>query len=220
MNAGKSSLLNALVGKERALVSAAPGTTRDYLEVSDVWDGVAVTLIDTAGCARDDAIRSSGAGPRSARRGSRRRTWWSWSSTRRRTVVGAAAVRRARRARVRSKADLAPAAVADAAVIATTARTGEGLDALRAKILAVAGVSEREGSEDAFVSTARQHAAATAAREARLAGGGGRVGSTAAPGEIVALELREASRALAELRGVEVGERVLDEVFARFCIGK
>src|SRR5690606_91888 len=49
VNVGKSSLLNALVGRERALVAPAPGTTRDYLEVHDVWSGVAVTLVDTAG---------------------------------------------------------------------------------------------------------------------------------------------------------------------------
>src|SRR4029079_16074378 len=49
VNVGKSSLLNALVGKERALVAAKPGTTRDYLEVADEWEGVPVTVIDTAG---------------------------------------------------------------------------------------------------------------------------------------------------------------------------
>ncbi|MBA3541500.1 MAG: tRNA uridine-5-carboxymethylaminomethyl(34) synthesis GTPase MnmE, partial [Deltaproteobacteria bacterium] len=49
VNVGKSSLLNALVGTERALVAAAPGTTRDYLEARTEWDGVAVTLVDTAG---------------------------------------------------------------------------------------------------------------------------------------------------------------------------
>ena len=48
-NVGKSSLLNALVGRDRALVSATPGTTRDYLEAQVEWDGVKVTLVDTAG---------------------------------------------------------------------------------------------------------------------------------------------------------------------------
>jgi tRNA modification GTPase len=49
VNVGKSSLLNALVGRERALVAEKPGTTRDYLEISDVWNGVRVTIVDTAG---------------------------------------------------------------------------------------------------------------------------------------------------------------------------
>jgi tRNA modification GTPase len=85
-------------------------------------------------------------------------------------------------------------------------------------VLAVAGVADREGSEQAFVTTARQQALAAAARDAFGAALAAR--SAARPPEVVAVELREAARVLAQLRGVEVGDRVLDEVFARFCIGK
>ena len=84
--------------------------------------------------------------------------------------------------------------------------------------LGSAGVADREGSEDAFVTTARQQATAAAAREgfgAALAAWRSRQ----VP-EVVALEVRQGVAALAQLRGVEVGDRVLDEVFARFCIGK
>jgi tRNA modification GTPase len=100
----------------------------------------------------------------------------------------------------------------------TSATTGQGLDELRRRVLVVAGVADQEGSEQAFVTTARQHALASAAGSAFDAARSAR--SAQRPPELVAMELREASRALAELRGVEVGERVLDEVFARFCIGK
>ncbi|MEZ4399098.1 MAG: GTPase [Kofleriaceae bacterium] len=55
VNAGKSALFNALVGRARALVSPEPGTTRDYVEAPVVWDGVAVTLVDTAGWRADAA---------------------------------------------------------------------------------------------------------------------------------------------------------------------
>ncbi len=220
VNAGKSSLLNALVGTERALVADAPGTTRDYLEVSDVWDGVAVTLIDTAGT-RDaaDALERRGIALGAARVAAADVVVVvSDSDAPAMRSAGEGEGYGAREVRVRSKADLAPGTAPRAGVIATSAKTGAGLAELQRRVLEVAGASEQEGSEAAFVSTARQHAAASVAAThlaAALAGWAAR-----APGEIVALELRAASHALAELRGVEVGDRVLDEVFARFCIGK
>jgi small GTP-binding protein len=213
VSSGKSSLLNALVGKERALVAPQPGTTRDYLEVVDTWNGVAVTIIDTAGTrATPDAIEARGIALGEER------------------VAGADVVvvvnegqgawddgvrYGARAIVVRSKADLGGET---RGALATSAATGQGLDELRRRVLEVAGVAEREGSEQAFVTTARQQAAAAAARDALAAAlAAWREGQVA---EVVALELRQAALALAQLRGVEVGDRVLDEVFARFCIGK
>ena len=96
----------------------------------------------------------------------------------------------------------------------TSAVTGEGDPALRRRVLALAGVADR----DAFVTTARQHGRMLAARDAFAAGL--ETWNANRPPELVAIELRAGSQALAELRGVEVGERVLDELFARFCIGK
>jgi tRNA modification GTPase len=215
VNAGKSSLLNALVGRERALVDAEPGTTRDYLEVSTAWDGIAVTLIDTAGI-RDalDPVEARG-----IELGERRvadadvvvvlndgvAPWNDGAVYRERALV------------VRSKADLAAGSM-PAGALATSAETRVGLDELRARCLAISGVAAREGSEDALVTTERQHALAVVARDALEAGRRGWRDGLAP--ELVALELRQATTALAQLRGVEVGDRVLDEVFARFCIGK
>jgi tRNA modification GTPase len=216
VNAGKSSLLNALVGRERALVAAEPGTTRDYLEVATVWDGVAVTLIDTAGT-RDAAAPIEAHG---IALGERRvaeadvvvvlndgiAPWNDGTAYGERALV------------VRSKADLAALGSWPVGALATSAQTHAGLDELRARCLAIAGVAAREGSEDALVTTERQHALAVAARDALEASRRGWHDELAP--ELVALELRQASAALAQLRGVEVGDRVLDEVFARFCIGK
>jgi tRNA modification GTPase len=213
VNAGKSSLLNALIGTERALVAADPGTTRDYLEASTVWNGVAVTLVDTAGTrVTHDAIEARG-----IELGERRvesadvvivvndgvAPWNDGARYRERAVV------------VRSKADLHPNASGG---LATSALTGLGLDLLKQRVLELAGVAAQEGSEDPFITTERQHATIVVARDALAAAVTAR--QTHKVSEVVALELRQAAGALAQLRGTEVGDRVLDEVFARFCIGK
>lgn len=213
VNVGKSSLLNALVGKERALVAAVPGTTRDYLEVADVWNGVAVTIIDTAGTrTTSDAIEARGIELGEQRVASAdvvvviNDDGTPWDDGAR--YAGRELV-------VRSKADLGGEV---RGALPTSATTGQGLDLLKQRVLALAGVADREGSEEAFVTTARQQATAASARDgfgAALAAWRGRQ----VP-EVVALEVRHGLGALAQLRGVEVGDRVLDEVFARFCIGK
>jgi tRNA modification GTPase len=216
VNVGKSSLLNALVGRERALVGAAPGTTRDWLEVGDTWNGIAVTLIDTAGLrVTDDDVERRGIALGEARVASAdvvivvndgTAAWDSGARFGERVVM------------VRSKADLLDAQRPAEDCLATSAATGQGLDELQRRVLAIAGVADREGSEHAFVTTARQQSLAASARDAFTAAIAARRAHR--PPEVVAVELREAAHALAQLRGIEVGDRVLDEVFARFCIGK
>jgi tRNA modification GTPase len=213
VNVGKSSLLNALVGKERALVAAKPGTTRDYLEVADEWDGVPVTMIDTAGLRETpDEIEARGIALGEQRVANadvvvvvndHEHPWDDGARFGERVLV------------IRSKADLGGEMHGS---LATSATTGHGLDDLKRRVLALAGVADREGSEDAFVTTARQQATAAAARDG-FAAALSAWRSQKVP-EVVALELRQGVHALAQLRGQEVGDRVLDEVFARFCIGK
>ena len=213
VNAGKSSLLNALVGRERALVADEPGTTRDYVEARVEWDGIAVTLIDTAGeRAADGAVERRGIelGRERAARADVR-VWIDEHG------AGPAELA-AGTIRVRSKADLGGAP--QPGVIATSARTGAGLEELRAQILDAvgAGGGAGEGDDAVVVTSERQRAlferaaAAMARAAATLA--------DAMPAEVVAVEVRDALGALAAVTGDEVGEDVLDVLFARFCIGK
>jgi tRNA modification GTPase len=211
VNAGKSSLFNALVGRERAIVSAEPGTTRDYVEAQVEWDGVAVTLVDTAGWRpATEAVERRGielARERVAQVD---------------VVVVASEdgavteeVDASRRVDVRTKMD--DGGSVDGA-LATSARTGRGLTELRAAVLARAGVVGGEVDDEVVVSSERQRGLLDAAARGFAAAAGGL--EARQPLEMVALDVRDATRALAEIVGAEVGEPMLDELFARFCIGK
>ncbi|MCB9559492.1 MAG: tRNA uridine-5-carboxymethylaminomethyl(34) synthesis GTPase MnmE [Kofleriaceae bacterium] len=218
VNAGKSSLFNALLGRERSIVSAEPGTTRDYVEARVEWDGVTVTLVDTAGdrIATEDVERR---GVELGRERSRRADVVLWIDEAGAAppaevleVLGDAAA--ARMIVVQSKGDLRPAV---AGTVWTSARSGAGLDELRARVLAVAGALDG-GSDEVIVTSERQRGLLAGAAEAAAAAAAAL--TNAVPLEMVAVDVRAALAALAALTGDEVGDDVLDVLFARFCIGK
>lgn len=207
-NAGKSTLLNALAGEDRALVHDEPGTTRDVLEVSMDIGGVPVTLVDVAGVRPLDeagAVEKLGI----ARAESERQ---------RADVVvtlspADAPVPLGGDIEVVSKSDLAPAGTG----LRISARTGAGLDELKAKIGALL-LRDRAGDEEVVLMRERQvahvrdaHEALTHAHEAL---------TRALDGEVIASELRRAARALDRLLGKDIDVDVLDRVFSKFCIGK
>ena len=209
-NAGKSSLLNALAGREAAIVSPQAGTTRDVVEARAVIAGVPVVLADTAGLRETaDAIEAEGV----------RRARAQGQSAELVLAVFAAdaapdaetlALLEAGALAVVNKADLAAPALAG---IVVSARTGAGLPALRAAL--EAAVRARAGLSDVAGLTRPRHRAALADTIAAL----DTLPHAGLP-ELRAEALRAAMRALGRLTGAMGVEAILDLVFSEFCIGK
>ncbi len=216
-NAGKSSLLNALLGFERSIVSDVPGTTRDYLEAPLALDGVPLTAIDTAGIrSADDAVEASGVAlaERIADASDLCLLLVDRSRPLDPEVQGLRTrLSAARTLVVASKADL-PAAWDEAELdaVAVSAHSGEGLEALRAairrRLLGDAAASEL------WISNQR-HAEALVSVRHHLQDARG------APPDLASLELQDALEALGRITGrTEVAEETLAAIFASFCVGK
>ena len=222
-NAGKSSLLNALAGADRAIVTDIAGTTRDLLREAVNIDGIEITLVDTAGLRESpDAIESEGI--RRAR-GELARADLAIlvvapedeariDALRAEVPAGAAVLV------VHNKSDLADRSGAagsrDADHVHVSAKTGAGLDALRAAIRRHAGLGD--GAEGSFSARARHVAALHRVREA-LSNARARLVHDRA-GELVAEELRLAQHALSEITGEFSSDDLLGVIFSSFCIGK
>ena len=215
-NAGKSSLFNRLLGVERAIVTAEPGTTRDV--VSEAWQvgGVPVRLVDTAG------LRAEPVGE--AERAGIVRTGEAMAEADVVLVVldGAAFVAKdlemvrglAGRAHVVvvNKSDLAGVVLEGA--LAVSALTGDGVEALRGRLLEVMGAA----GEGAVVTHLRQFEALGEACAGLRAAG---VASAASvPHEMVLLDLYRGLAGMDAVTGMTGSEEVLDRIFAGFCVGK
>jgi tRNA modification GTPase len=232
-NVGKSSLINALCGAERVIVDAQPGTTRDFIEVRSEWatsatPGAAslpVTLIDTAGD-HEAATPLEQQGLRLARQRFQNVDLLlfivdgSVGLTAEDERLLATLPAQLPRLVVWNKIDrsgcLTPPL--ELAAVPCSALCGWGLDTLRKSVLDT--LAPRLASDDeVLVTSARQAALLTQAASAlhnslaALA-----TWHDSAP-ELVAGELRVAASRLAELRGDELSEGLLDAIFARFCVG-
>jgi tRNA modification GTPase len=214
-NAGKSSLLNALVGREAAIVSARAGTTRDVVEARLELGGVPVTLADTAGL-RDagDEVEAEGI-RRARRRAEDADVVLAVFAADQPADAETLAMLRPGAVVVVNKRDLAVGAeeIGGMPALAVSAHTGEGLVALRER-LAEAAVA-LAGNAGAAPLTRPRHRAAL---EESLAWLGDLQG--AAMPELRAEALRAAVRALGRITGRVGVEAVLDLVFGEFCIGK
>lgn len=216
-NAGKSTLLNALIGRSAAIVSPTAGTTRDIVEARLSIAGVPVTLADTAGLrATDDPIEQEGVGRAVSRAASADLLLLVFAAD---TPVDGATLEYLGHPAlvVVTKSDLAPPPAAvrfgSAAVCVVSAATGAGLDMLRDRLAGL--VAQQAGPALNASLTRPRHRAACAEAANWLA----RFASDPLP-EMRAEALRAALAAIGRLSGRISTDQILDEVFAGFCIGK
>jgi tRNA modification GTPase len=204
-NVGKSSLINAIAGQERAIVTDIPGTTRDHIEVPLALDGMPILLTDTAGLRESDEVVER------------------IGIDRARSLVESADVlvwlgepdeapRHPRLIRVHARSDLPGRCEAPAGSIAVSSVTGEGLNSLLAHVAEL--TRNLLPAEDAIALNRRQ--------ASELAEAHGALDAAAPTTDFVLLaeHLRSARAAFDRLTGQAGVEDVLDALFGRFCLGK
>ena len=233
-NAGKSTLLNRLVGHDAAIVTPVAGTTRDLLREQVEIGGVPMEIIDTAGLREASGDAIEGEGMRRARAAMTRADHILY-------VVDAAADPAARSldeestslpagvaiTLVMNKSDLAwqgdeghiHAGRGDDSTVVPririSAATGAGLDVLRARLAEAAGHTETAGGT--FSARSRHVDALTRAQQQLAAA---RAQLAAKQGELAAFELRGAQSSLGEVLGDVTSDELLGRIFSSFCIGK
>ena len=231
-NVGKSSLLNLLSRRERAIVTDLPGTTRDLLESEIVLDGVPITLLDTAGIrATCDAVEQLGIARSREALASADLVLllfdlahgWSEEDQDLFALIpeGVPCLRVGNKADLPLKAELVDESVAasvalSVADVCLSAVTGEGEQAL------VRAVLERCGAlgEQPLLLALNQRQSDLAVTAAEALARSEQVAADGLPWDFWTIDLRQAIRSLGEITGEQLTESVLDRIFSRFCIGK
>lgn len=228
-NVGKSSLFNRLVERERAIVTATPGTTRDLVTETVSLGGIPVELVDTAGL-RD----LSGESGEEAEKIGMARTREAMAeadlvlvvfdatsnlSTGEEDLLRSTAGRRV--IVVANKADLlhpgVPSRIEELEVVVTSALTGEGLDDLKSRIAAMIGANKGD-MEDGMLTSLRQSQTVSGAIESLITARQAVVDKI--PHEMILLDLYSALRHLDSLTGSTTPDDILNQIFSTFCIGK
>lgn len=223
-NAGKSSLLNRLVGHERAIVSPEPGTTRDFIEERIIVGPHCLRLIDTAGLNPSPGeIERLGIEKTRERIEDSDITLVVLDATRPTPPEIPGSGGGGRTIAVINKIDLCPDGFAAKAplgmpVVPVSALTGAGIEELKSAIVREAdGFQSLEGEEAVVINARHAHALAQAGE--CLAQALEKLSSNG-PVELLASDLRGALNAFGEILGKIDNERMLDRLFAAFCIGK
>ncbi len=222
-NVGKSSLLNRLSGKDVAIVTDIPGTTRDVLRAEIVLDGMPMHIIDTAGLRESaDVVEQEGIRRAKQEIAQADIVIIMTDASREMTIPAISDLVPAKAAQivVRNKIDLTGEAPATdrhdgLTVIALSAKSDAGIDLLKNHIKSCVGF---EASASGSFSARRRHLDALARAETLLLQGQRQLAVKA--GELLAEDLRQAQLALSEITGDFTADDLLGRIFSSFCIGK
>ena len=215
-NAGKSSLLNRLLGMDRAIVSEVPGTTRDTIEESACLRGILFRLTDTAGLREtNDPIEQEGVARSGRAMESADLVLHIFDAS----AMTPSAPLKDREILVANKCDLLPSgSKKHTGAIAVSSLTGEGFDAL-IDAMTNANGSKHAGTGDSLAAINARHKTLLESAAISLRAAAELV-QTNAPPELAAVELRSSLDALGRIAGATDTEDILGEIFSRFCIGK
>ncbi len=226
-NAGKSSLLNKLLGEERAIVTPIPGTTRDSIEEAASLDGLCVRFCDTAGLLAKSESRT----PDPVEALGIERSWKKLNEADLCLFVYDASNSAAPEGPmlekvkaacgdvlvVANKIDLVASDKAAPGSARVSAQTGAGIDELRRQIVdKIGGANWRSGS---LLVTNERHFSALKQAQAALKDASEEL-KKKAPAELISLQIRSALGALEDIIGVTHTEDILGRIFSKFCIGK
>jgi tRNA modification GTPase len=228
-NVGKSSLLNRLLEADRAIVTDIPGTTRDVIEETLNLGGVALRLSDTAGLREArDLVEELGVARSQERLAQADLILYLVDGSQRLAPEDVQVLRELgyrpglvviNKKDLPQKLDIQDLRrCSPYPLVEISALTGQGLEILKEAMvdLVLGGGVSIEGE---MVTQARHYELLVRAGEA-LDRGRELLEQAEPPGELLALEIKEALQALGEITGEEVGEAVLDHIFSQFCIGK
>ncbi|OGI00735.1 MAG: tRNA uridine-5-carboxymethylaminomethyl(34) synthesis GTPase MnmE [Candidatus Melainabacteria bacterium GWF2_37_15] len=212
-NAGKSSLFNALLDANRAIVTEIPGTTRDVIQESIDIDGIPVVLIDTAGLREsDDYIESIGINLTKETMENSDIILYIYDLT----CPECIEISHKNVIKVGSKADLADLKSINKGVIAVSSTQKTGLEALKQEIKN--NVAGNIPAESDFCTNLRQQACLKECKESLEKALEGC--ENCDPQDLISIDLKSALISLGEITGEVVSEEILDNIFSSFCIGK
>lgn len=218
-NVGKSSLLNALLKKERAIVTAVAGTTRDTVEDSFSINGIKINIIDTAGIHEtQDFVEKIGVQKSKDLINRADIVLFVLDLSRPQSVEDEQIfelIKNKTYIKVANKSDIADSKEIDDKTVVVSSVTEQGIDQLKQKIYSL--VASPISNESGLIVTNARHQQALKNAKENIDKAYSEINSTL---DLISIDLKLAYSALGEITGNTTGEDILDSIFSKFCLGK